>query len=402
MPSAPMTPEHAAAEAPDYDLVDEAALRAAGGLKWTAYPDCIGAFVAEMDFGIAPAVAAALQQAIDGGRCGYPTAALSRELSAACAQWLQTRCGWRLDPARIHGVGDVLGALELTLRHFVPAGTAVVLPTPAYMPFRPLLESLGHRVIEVPHVRRAEGWAMDLDGVGHALAGGAGLVLLCNPHNPTGRVFDADELSALAEVVERHGARVFSDEIHAPLVYAGRRHLPYASVCEAAARHAVTAVSASKGWNLAGLKCAQLVLSSDADLERWRGMALFAGHGVSGLGMIASVAAYRDGGAWLDHVLAYLQRNRDLMRAWLAQHWPETGFIAPQGTYLGWIDCRALSLPADIPPARFFLREARVALTDGRDCGEAGAGHVRMNFAMPRPLLLQALERMQAAVDRVR
>ena len=191
---------------------------------------------------------------------------------------------------------------------------------------------------------------------------------------------------------------MFSDEIHAPLVFAGRRHLPYASVSKAAARHAITAVSASKGWNLAGLKCAQLVFTSDADLARWRGMALLAGHGVAGLGMIASVAAYRDGGPWLEHVLAYLQRNRDLLAAWIAEHWPQAGFVAPQGTYLAWIDCRALPLPATMTAARFFQREARVALTDGRDCGEAGAGFVRMNFALPRPLLLQALERMQAAL----
>ncbi|MGY1521270.1 MalY/PatB family protein [Luteimonas sp. A482] len=399
-------PEHpapaAGLEPPDYDLIEEAALRAAGALKWAVYPDCIGAFVAEMDFGIAPPIATALGEAIANGRCGYPTPALADELSQACAQWLHERCGWQVDPARIHAVGDVLGGLELMLRHFVAPGTPVVLPTPAYMPFRPLLELHGHRVIEVPHCRSGDGWSMDLDGIGRALREGAGLVLLCNPHNPTGRVFDIDELRALSSLVELHGARVFSDEIHAPLVYPGRRHLPYASVSEAAARHSVTAVSTSKGWNLAGFKCAQLVFCNDADLERWRAMALLAGHGVAGLGMIASVAAYRDGGPWLDQVLGYLQRNRDTLSAWIAAQWPEAGFIAPQGTYLAWIDCRHLPLPADTTPARFFLRRARVALTDGRDCGDAGAGFVRMNFALPRPLLLEALERMRAAVAGLR
>ena len=399
-------PEHHApapgADLPDYDLIGEAALRAAGGLKWTAWPDCIGAFVAEMDFGIAPPVATALRDAIDSGRCGYPTPALASELSQACAQWLDQRCGWRVDPARIHAVGDVLGGLEVVLRHFVAPGTPVVLPTPAYMPFRPLLELHGHRVIEVPHCRTHDGWVMDLDGIGRALGEGAGLVLLCNPHNPTGRVFDIDELRALSNLVELHGARVFSDEIHAPLVYPGRRHLPYASVSPGAAQHAITAISTSKGWNLAGFKCAQLVFFNDADLDRWRAMALIAGHGVAGMGMIVSVAAYRDGHPWLDHVLGYLQRNRDTLSDWIATHWPEAGYIAPQGTYLAWIDCRHLPLPADTSAARFFLRQARVALTDGRDCGDAGAGFVRMNFALPRPLLLEALERMQAAVARWR
>ena len=380
--------------------LDEAALRASGALKWSAFPDCIGAFVAEMDFGTAPAVEQALHGAIDAGRCGYPTAALARELAEACAGWLQAQCGWTLDPERVHAVGDVLGGLEVVLRHFVAPGTPVVLPTPAYMPFRPLLALYGHPVIEVPHLRTGAGWRMDLDRIDRALGTGAGLVLLCNPHNPTGRVFEAEELRALSEVVERHGARVFSDEIHAPLVYPGRRHLPYASVSEAAADHTVTALAASKGWNLAGLKCAQLVFTSDADLERWRGIALLAGHGVAGLGMIASVAAYRDGDPWLRQVLAYLRRNRDLLSDWMARHWPEAGFLAPQGTYLAWIDCRGMPIPESIAPARFFQRRARVALTDGRDCGEAGAGFVRMNFAMPRPILVEALARMGEALGR--
>jgi len=384
---------------PDYDLLDEASLRTTGGLKWTAFPDCIGAFVAEMDFGTAPPVAAALQEAVAAGRTGYPTPALSSALSQACAQWQAERHGWRVDPARIHAVGDVLGALEVVLQHFAPSKTPVVLPTPAYMPFKPLLELHGHRVIEVPHRRSNGAWRMDLDAIDDALAGGAGLVLLCNPQNPLGRVFGQDELRALSDVVERRGARVFSDEIHAPLVYADHRHVPYASVSDAAARHAVTAVSASKGWNLAGLKCAQLVIGNDDDLARWRRMALFAGHGVAGLGMIASIAAWRDGGPWLDHVLRYLQRNRALLAEWMSERMAGAGFSPPEGTYLAWIDCRGLPLPGDAAPAAFFRRHARVALTDGRECGEAGRGFVRMNFAMPRPVLREALARMGGAVD---
>lgn len=387
---------------PDYDLLDEAHLRATGGLKWTAFPGCIGAFVAEMDFGTAPPVAQALQQAIAGGRTGYPTPALARDLADACAHWQSARHGWTVAPERIHAVGDVLGALEIVLAHFTAGKAPVVLPTPAYMPFRPLIELLGHPVVEVPHVLRDGLWRMDLDGIDGALARGARLVLLCNPQNPTGRVFDAGELRALAAVVDRHGARVFADEIHAPLVLADARHVPYASVSDAAAAHAITVVSASKGWNLAGLKCAQLVFGNDDDLARWRRMALLAGHGASALGMVAAIAAWREGGPWLDHVLGYLRRNRDLLAEGLRRHLPDAGFVPPQGTYLAWIDCRALPLPADLAPARFFLRNAKVALTDGRECGEAGAGFVRLNFAMPAPLLREAVQRMGAAVREAR
>ena len=385
-------------DVPDYDLLDEAQLRATGSLKLTAFPGCIGAFVAEMDFGTAPPVAQALQRAIGEGRTGYPSPALARSLAEACAHWQSTRHGWAVAPERIHAVGDVIGALEIVLAHFTADKSPVVLPTPAYMPFRPLIELHGHPVIEVPHVLHDGQWRMDLDAIDDALAAGAGLVLLCNPQNPTGRVFDADELRALATVVDRHGARVFADEIHAPLVLADSRHVPYASVCEAAAAHAITAVSASKGWNLAGLKCAQLVFGNDEDLARWRRMALLAGHGASALGMIAADAAWREGGAWLEHVLDYLRRNRDLLAEDLQRHLPEAGFVPPQGTYLAWIDCRALPLPTDITPSRFFLREAKVALTDGRECGDSGKGFVRLNFAMPAPLLREAVARMGAAV----
>ncbi|TYT22995.1 aminotransferase class I/II-fold pyridoxal phosphate-dependent enzyme [Luteimonas viscosa] len=386
---------------PDYDLIDEASLRTAGGLKWAAFPDSIGAFVAEMDFGIADPIADALRAAIAKGRCGYPTPALSRELALACAQWQARRHGWQVDPARVHAVGDVLGGLEIVLQHFAPPKTPVVLPTPAYMPFRPLLELHGHRVIEVPHRLHDGAWRMDLEAIEAALRGGAGLVLLCNPQNPLGRVFGQDELLALSEVVERRGARVFSDEIHAPLVYAGEHHVPYATVSEAAARHGVVAVSASKGWNLAGLKCAQLVFGNDEDLARWRRMALVAGHGVAGLGMIASVAAWRDGGPWLAHVLDYLRGNRALVAEWMSTHLPGTRFAPPQGTYLAWIDCRDLALQPDTTPGAFFRRHAHVALTDGAECGAAGQGFVRLNFAMPRPLLREALSRMADAIGRL-
>ena len=387
---------------PDFDRIDEASLRAAGGLKWSAFPDCIGAFVAEMDFGLAGPVAAALRDAVARGGTGYPTPALTRDLARACAGWQAARHGGEVDPSRIQPVGDVLGALELMLRHFLPPGTAVVLPTPAYMPFRPLLEMHGHRVVEVPHLLQDGRWCMDLAGISDALAGGAGLVLLCNPHNPLGRVFETAELQALAEVVERHGARVFSDEIHAPLVYPGARHVPYASVSAAAARHSVVALSASKGWNLAGLKCAQMVLCNDDDLACWRRIGLVAGHGLSGLGVVASIPAWRDGGPWLERVLGYLDGNRERLSGWMAAHLPRAGFLAPEGTYLAWIDCRALALPQGVAPATFFRREARVALTDGRECGAAGEGFVRLNFAMPRPLLDEALSRMAEAIAGLR
>lgn len=372
-------------------------LRAGGSLKWTAFPDCIGAFVAEMDFGIAPEIEAALHASIAGGRTGYLSAPLTEALAVACADWHAERYGWSPDPARIHPLPDVLTGLELALRHLLPERTPVVLPTPNYMPFVPLLRLLGHPVLQVPMREDGGDWRFDEDALDAAFAQGAKLAILCNPHNPLGRVYAAEELARFSEIAARHGARVFCDEIHAPLVFAPHRHVPYASLGPVAAAQAITATSASKGWNLPGLKCAQLILTCDEDQARWRRMAPLAGHATATLGVVANTVAYRKGGGWLDRVLDYLAGNRALIDARVRSELPQLGYRAPEGTYLAWFDCRALG---DAQPARRF-REAGLALTDGAECGDGGAGFMRMNFAMPRPLLDEALTRMARAVGDV-
>ena len=378
-----------------FDAITVDELRASGALKWNAFPDCIGAFVAEMDFGIAPEVLAPVRAALDRGQVGYLDDGLVRELAEACSAWHGARYGWAPDPARVQPLPDVLTGLELALRHLLPAGTKVLLPTPNYMPFLPLLRMLGHEVVQVPMLQSAEGWAFDFDALDAAFADGAGLAILCNPHNPMGRVFTREELIRFSEVAARHGARVFSDEIHGPLTFAPHRHVPYASVSEEAARQAITATSASKGWNLAGLKCAQIILTNDDDLAAWKAMHPLAGHATSTPGVIANTAAYRHGGPWLDSVLSYLEGNRDLLAATLAERMPGIGHTPPEGTYLAWLDCRGLALDA---PPKLLFRRAGVALTDGAECGDAGAGFVRFNFALPRPILREALARMAGAL----
>lgn len=378
-----------------FDALTAGQLRASGALKWNAFPDCIGAFVAEMDFGTAPEVLAPVREALDRNQFGYLTDALVQDLAEACSDWHGTHYGWAPDPARIQPLPDVLTGLELALRHLLPAGTKVVLPTPNYMPFLPLLRMLGHETVQVPMLETADGWRFDFEALDAAFASGAGLAILCNPHNPLGRVFTRDELERFSEVAGRHGARVFCDEIHAPLVFAPHRHVPYASLGEAAARQAITATSASKGWNLAGLKCAQLILTNDADLATWRRMLPLAGHATSTPGVIANTAAYRHGEPWLASVMDYLRGNLELVAATVAERMPGVGFRAPEGTYLAWLDCRRLELQE--PPKRLF-RRAGVALTDGAECGDAGAGFVRFNFALPRPLLREALDRMARAL----
>jgi cystathionine beta-lyase len=270
----------------------------------------------------------------------------------------------------------------------------VVLPTPAYMPFLTLPGVLGRQVIEVPMARDGDRYVYDLDALDAAFRAGGHLLVLCDPHNPIGRVLEPPEMTAVAEVVDRHGGRVFSDEIHAPLVYPGHRHVPYASLGEVPAGHAVSATSASKAWNLPGLKCAQLVLSNDADAETWARVGLHAEHGASTLGVVANTAAYTGGAGWLADVLAYLDGNRRLLTELVAEHLPGVRYTPPEGTYLAWLDCHELGLPE---PAAFFLDRAGVALTDGVLCGVAGEQYVRLNVATPRAVLTEVVERMGAA-----
>ena len=382
---------------PDFDQTVEQ-LRAIGSVKWSQHPDALGAFVAEMDFGTAPPVAAAMREVVDSGLVGYLPDRLDARLSSAFAGFARERYGWEVAPERVRPLADVMSGLVAAIEHFSAPGSAVILPTPAYMPFVFVPTMLGREVIQVPMAYDDGRAVYDLDAVDAAFAAGGDLLVVCNPHNPVGRVLEPDEMRALADVVERHGGRVFSDEIHAPLVYDGHRHVPYVTVSDAAARHAVTAVSASKAWNLPGTKCAQLVLSNDADAERWAEVGMLAEHGASNVGVAANIAAYESGGPWLADVLAYLDGSRHLLAELLAEHLPEVRYTPPEGTYLAWLDCRALGLGDH--PAEFFHEHAGVALTDGPKCGDSGAGFVRHNLATPRAVLEQSVAQMAQALHR--
>ena len=385
------------------DRTTEDELRARGSQKWTkGGPGVIGAFVAEMDFGVAPPVEAALLDVIRRTDFGYLSPPAVAAMAEACAAWQRDHYGWDVDPARVRPLPDVITGLAAAITVFSRPGSPVILPTPAYMPFLTVPGSLGRDIIQVPMADDDDGRrVLDLDGIDAAFKRGGHLLILCNPSNPVGRVYGKDELTAVAEVVEANGGRVFADEVHAPLLYPGGTHVPYASLSPAAAAHTVTGTAASKGWNLPGLKCAQLVLSSDEDAATWAEHGSTFEHGTSTPGVQASTAAYRDGGPWLDDVVAYLDGSRALLGGLLAEHLPGVGYRPPEGTYLAWLDCRAMAadLRLDVAPAEFFLARARVMLTDGAACGTAGRGHVRLNFATPRPILAEIVRRMAGAVN---
>ncbi len=372
-------------------------LRARGSFKWTAPgPDGFGAAVAEMDFGAAPPILDALARLAADANFGYLPPRLADELAAACADFEQRRYGWTLDPALIHPVPDVIKALEIAIAHFSRPGSPVILPTPAYMPFLSVPGFLGREIIQVQMRADAGFFTLDLEAIEDAFRAGGHLVIFCNPYNPLGRVFSEQEMTQLTEVVDRHAGRVFADEIHAPLVYPGSRHVPYASTSEAAASHTLTATSASKAWNLPGLKCAQVILTNEPDRERWDELGVLASRGASNPGVVANIAAYRHGEPWLDEVVAYLDDSRRHLADLVSRHLPQVRYRPPDGTYLAWLDCRSLELPGS--PGELVTEQAHITVVDGPAFGNGGAGAFRFNFATPQPIMTTMIERIEAVL----
>ncbi|MYX30557.1 aminotransferase class I/II-fold pyridoxal phosphate-dependent enzyme [Streptomyces sp. SID8381] len=369
-------------------------LRRRTSMKWRTHPaDVLPLWVAEMDVPQPEAVVRAVTDALALGDTGYPAGTAYAEALAAFAA---KRWGWdTLAVERTALVPDVmLGVVEM-LKLVTGPGDPVIVNPPVYPPFFQFVTHMDRRVVQAP---LGPDLRLDLDALdeafGRAVAGGGrAAYLLCNPQNPTGTVHTAAELTAVAELADRHGVRVVADEIHAPLTAAGAAFVPYLSV--PGGERGLSLMSASKGWNLAGLKAALAVAGPEAAADLAR-LPEEVGHGASHLGVIAHTAALRDGIAWLDALLAGLDENRRLLAALLAEHLPEIRHRPGRATFLAWLDCRGLGLGDD--PAQAFLDRGRVALNSGLPFGEGGAGHVRLNIGTSPDLITEAVRRMTEAV----
>jgi cystathionine beta-lyase len=375
---------------------DLAEIRARGSAKWSAYPeDVLCAPVAEMDYKTAPEVQRAILAAAERELYGYPSPAMQTDVQEALSEWYRRTAGFEVLPERIHTLPDILKGIEIGLRLFNRPGAPVVIPTPSYPPFFIVSQAVDLEVIEVPCLRTVKRWELDLERIEQAFVAGAGTIILCNPHNPLGRVFTREEMAAITEIVGRHGGRVIADEVHAPLTFPAHTWVPYAATSETAAQHTISLMSASKGWNLAGLKCAQVALHTEADVKAWGTLNPMEAHGASTLGMIGNVAALRHGDAWLKDTMAYLDGNRARFGELLARELPEIAYLPPEGTYLTWLDCNRLELES---PSKFFFEHARVAVNDGDMFGKAAKGGIRLNLATSRGVLEEIVDRMAKAV----
>ncbi|MHB1928039.1 MAG: MalY/PatB family protein [Acidimicrobiales bacterium] len=376
--------------------------------KWNAAAaGVLPLWVAEMDVMLAPPVVRALHDAVALGDTGYASGTAYAEALAAFAA---DRWGWdTLDVGRSALVPDVMMGIVELLKLVTDPGDAVVVNPPVYPPFYAFVEHMDRRVAEAPLTPEGR---LDFDALGTAFEGAAAY-LLCNPHNPTGTVHTSAELERVAALAEAAGVRVVADEIHAPLVLPGARFTAYLSV--PGAERGFSMLSASKGWNLPGLKAAVTVAgpAAGADLAR---MPEEVSHGPSHLGVIAHAEAFRAGGPWLDELLAGLDANRALLARLLAERLPAVRYRPGAATYLAWLDCSGLGLglglgasPGDgaargnvhdvTGPAAFFLSEARVLLSSGAAFGTNGEHCVRLNFATSPAILTEAVDRMESAVS---
>lgn len=368
-------------------------------IKWNAYDeDVLPMWVADMDFVSPPAVIDALQDRVAHGVFGYPR--IPDELRQLVVDWVAGRFGWQIQPEWILFLPGVVTGFNLACHLVAGQPGSVLVQPPLYPPMLAAPENAGLRRVEAELLQAEDGrYRHDWQVFERQIDLTTRLFILCNPHNPTGRVFRRDELEKMAEICLRRGLLICADEIHADLVYPDNRHIPIASLDPDIARRTITLIAPSKTFNIAGLQFSAAIIP-DAELRQ---RYLRSGKGLVGsvnlLGITAAAAAYRHGHTWLDELLLVLQGNRDYLVEFVRSRLPGVRVASPEGTYLAWLDCRALDLPAS--PYEFFLKEARVGLNDGRIFGSGGAGFVRLNFGCPRDNLQAALERLAGALARL-
>ncbi len=381
----------------NFDDLDLASLRRRTGEKWQLYgDDVLAAWVADMDFPPAEPIRKVLASMLEVSDLGYPLSASTRQLSTLLCERAAKLWGWQFEPRSVEVLTEVVQGLFCGLQVYSEPGDGIVMQTPIYPPFIGAVAHTKRRPIYASLRAGDERYEIDFDRLNGQIDSGARILMFCNPHNPTGRVFTRAELERLAELVLKHDLIVLSDEIHAELVYPGGTHIPFATVSDEIEARTVTFLSASKAFNIAGLRTAFAVFGSPELKTSFNSIPRHIRGGLGTFGLQATRVAFEECQGWLDDVRAYLAANRDFTAEFLASRIPDLRFFPPEATYLAWLDCRALGLAPD--PHRFFLEQARVGLSDGVVFGDGGEGFVRLNFATSRPILTQILERMAGAL----
>jgi cystathionine beta-lyase len=365
-------------------------------LKWGRYEeDVLPLWVADMDFAAPEPVLEALHERVAHGVFGYGIP--PQELREVIVERLDRLHDWQVEPEALVFLPGVVTGFNLVCHAVTSPGDGVLFQTPIYPPILRVPGYVGLVGNEMELSLRSDGqYEIDFDVFEQTVTDQTGVFILCNPHNPVGRVFRREELEQMAEICLRHDVVLCSDEIHCDLIFRGHHHVPIATLAPEIAERTITLIAPSKTFNIPGLMCA-VAIAQDPELRRrlstvHRGLV----EGANVMGYTAALAAYRDGEPWLRDVLDYLEQNADLLCEYVAAHLPGVAVARPEGTYLAWLDCRGAAVSGD--PYDFFLRHARVATSDGATFGRGGEGFVRLNFACPRAMLVTALDRMSSAL----
>ncbi len=365
-------------------------------VKWRVFDeDVLPMWVADMDFRSPEPVIEALRERVSHGVFGY--AMELPELRATIQDHLAARYDWTVKPEEIVLVPGVVKGFNLACHMFSAEGGSAMIQTPVYFPFLSAPANAGLTRQEMELSRREDGsYEIDYDLFEQTITSQTRLFILCNPHNPVGRVFRRDELERMAEICLRHNVMICSDEIHCDLIFSGQRHYPLATLSPEIAQNTITLMAPSKTYNIAGLDCSFAVIQNPDLRKRFQA----AGKGLTGhvnlMGLVAALAAYQGGQEWLDQALRYMEANRDYLCQAVNQELPGVRMASPEGTYLAWLDCREAGIEGS--PHKFFLEQARVALNEGASFGKGGEDFVRLNFGCPRSMLEEALTRMKNAL----
>jgi len=365
--------------------------------KWNYYKeDVLPMWVADMDFHSPDVVIQALQERVTHGSFGYPLT--PKELRAAVVNWLSSRHGWEVSPDDLLFLPGVVPGFNITADLASQPGDGVLVQTPTYGPFFKVAQNNNLVQQEMALTCGDDGrYFVDMDLFEAAITKKTRVFMLCNPQNPTGRVFSEGELTAMAEICLRHNILICSDEIHHDLVHTGNKHISIASLSPEIAANTVTLIAPSKTFNIAGIKASVAVIQNQELRKKFEASRRGLSEWVNVLGQTAMRAAYQEGAPWLDALLVYIEANRNYAYEFIIQELPGIRLAKPESTFLAWLDCKEAGIDGN--PSEFFLEKARVAVNDGAWFGTDGEGFVRLNFGCPRSMLEEALRRMKAALS---
>lgn len=360
--------------------------------------DALSMWIADMDFRTPPFVIEALRHRLDHEVLGYTFC--SPQWKPAIQSWVSRHYGWDVKEEEIGFVGGIVPAISFAVQCFTAPNDKILIQPPVYHPYHHVVKDLGRTLVYNP-LRLVNGqFEIDFEDLERKIVG-CKLFLLCNPHNPGGRVWNADELVRIADICAKNSVIVISDEIHCDMALTGYKHTVFATVSEAAAQNSVTLMAASKTFNIAGLKSSYHIIQNEALRKQYSEYLTRSELDTAHLFATTAVAvAYNEGDEWLAQMLSYVEGNIAFLDKYLKENMPKISFIRPQASYLVFLDARELGMPQE-RLVEFFLKEAKVAMNDGTMFGQEGAGFMRMNLGCPRATLQQALEQIKAAYDRL-